>query len=305
MKNYKRILLFVLLLVLKSNAYGAFSLFSTHPYAIQLSSTGGDTIEDLRLFNNKIYAGYGNYNNHTNPTRVCAFQPPSNQFVCETTIDSETVHHFRIIGNTMYVIGGDPRPSNFDFFAQSSGGNWFKQAAFTSNVAHVYDIESSGGTLWLTLTKFDDDTRLMKRLPNGSWVESLTVRPISGHTTSNYSVLFFVAEFQGKLYTQAMDTGIDGVQPFSRVSLDNGVTWNNDPSILLHRGLPNIMSRNDFKHYVFANHLVMQQGEHLVKFNGSVSETIQSDVRDYTIQNGVVYILKNGGEILQSTNLNS
>jgi len=62
-------------------------------------------------------------------------------------------------------------------------------------------MECSGGNLWVTLSKFDDDSRVMKGSDNGSWTESLFVTPETGHTSSNYSILYFIAEYNNVLYT--------------------------------------------------------------------------------------------------------
>lgn len=290
------------LVFISSQASASFTFYAAHPHAAQLSA-GSDNIEDLMLYRGSIYSGYGTHANHSNPLSVCSFTPPSTRFSCPITIDSEGAAHFRNIDNKLYIVGIDPRAPSNHFYARKSGSSWLLQPAFTSNVAHVYDVERHGGFTWVTLSKFDDDSRVMRGTDGGSWVESLHVTPVTGHTTTNYSTLFFIAQYNGKLYTQAYDTE-DGIQPFSYVSSNNGATWSQGPSIMLHSSNPNGANGvQNYRHEVIAGKLVMKQNNHLVSFDGSSAITIHSDVRNLAFRDGYLYVLEKSGRIIRSQNL--
>jgi len=284
-------------------ALADFEFYADHPFASEIGPAS-DQIEDLMFYQGSIYTGYGTFANHSFATRICGFTPPSQTFECPETIDSQATGHFRNIDNKLYIAGIDPRPPASDFYIRKSGDEWFAQPAFTSNVAHVYDIESSGGNLWVTLSKFDDDSRVMKGNDNGVWEESLFVTPETGHTTENYSVLYFVAEYQGTLYTQAFDT-LDGIRPYSYMSSDNGATWPQGPNILLHvPASPNSSGGVlNFRHEIFADKLIMKQAQFLTTFDGANSATVRSNVRNFTVTDGVLYVLEESGSIFSTVDL--
>jgi len=285
------------------HALAKFDFFAEHPFANEIGISN-DQIEDLMFYQGSIYAGYGTHANHSFATRICGFTPPNRTFECPEVFDSEGAGHFRNIDNKLYIAGIDPRPPASHFYIRKSGEDWFAQPAFTTNVAHIYDIESSGGNLWVTLTKFDDDSRVMKGNDNGVWEESLFVTPESGHTTQNYSVLYFVAEYQGVLYTQAFDT-LDGIRPYSFMSSDNGDTWPQGPNILLHvPPTPNSSGGVlNFRHEIFAGKLVMKQSRFLTTFDGIDAETIRSNVRNFTVTDDVLYVLDESGSIFSTVDL--
>lgn len=299
-----RTLVCAALLLITGKAHSAFELFSEHPFAPEVGEAN-DQIEDLVLYNGTIYAGYGTHSNHTFTTRICGFTPPSNQFVCPFSFDSEGAGHFRDIDNKLYIAGIDPRPPQQHFYARLSGSQWFAQPAFTDNVAHIYDIESSGGNIWVTLTKFGDDARLMKGTDNGQWTEVLDVRPVGGDSPFTYSVLFFVAEYQGKLYTQALDVP-SAIQPYSFVSSDNGQTWTQGPSIMLYASGPNAAGGvQNYRHKVFAGKLVMKQNSYLTSFDGTTAATLRSEIRNFTVRDGFLYVLEESGRIIRTEDLTS
>jgi len=251
-----------------------------------------------------MYAGYGNFGNHSFDTRICGITPPSTTFVCEQNIDSEAIGHFRQLDGNLYVAGIDPRAPAQHFYARRSLDDWLTQPAFTDNVAHIYDIESSGGNLWVTLTKFDDDSRVMKGSDNGIWTESLFVTPETGHTETNYSVLYFIAEYQGALYTHAFDTE-DGIRPYSFISTDNGNSWQQGPGLLLHvPQSPNSPGGVlNFRHEIFSNILVMKQSKFLTSFDGVEAKTLRSNVQNIAINGDYFYVLEENGDIFRTKNL--
>jgi len=302
--SLKFYLLFTISFLGVEKAAAEFEFYTDHPFAGQLGASG-DLIEDLMFYQGAVYAGYGNFGNHTFDTKICGFTPPSRTFECPEIIQSEGAAHFRNIDDKLYIAGIDPKPvATPHFYIRKDGNNWFAQPAFTSNVAHVYDIESAGGNIWVTLSKFDDDSRVMKGNDNGVWEESLFVTPETGHTVENYSVLYFIAEYQGKLFTQAFDT-LDGIRPYSYVSADNGNTWQQGPNILLHVPPgPNASGGVlNFRHETFAGKLVMKQSRSLTSFDGVIAETLRSNVRNYTVTDDVLYVLEEGGSIFSTTDL--
>jgi len=285
------------------DALAKFEFYAEHPFALQLSSLSVH-LNDLTLYNGTIFIGYGDFGNHDFDTQICGVTPPETTLVCEETIQSEAAAHFRTLDGNLYVAGIDPREPNSDFYARRSPDNWLVRPAFTDNVAHIYDIESSGGNLWVTLTKFDDDARVMRGNDTGEWVESLFVTPPSGHTPTNYSVLYFIAEFGGALYTQAFDTE-EGIRPYSFMSTDNGESWQQGPNILLHvpPGPNSSGGVLNFRHEIFADVLIMKQSRFLTSFDGTSAATLRTNVQNIALSGDYFYVLEEGGDIFRTKDL--
>jgi len=112
-----RSVVFVSLFSIGFHAHAGFEFYAEHPHAPQLGALNvrSGHLEDLVLYDGAIYAGYGTHFNHSFPVQICGITPPSTDFVCETTIDSEGAGHFRLLDGNLYVAGIDPRPSNQDF----------------------------------------------------------------------------------------------------------------------------------------------------------------------------------------------
>lgn len=98
---------------------------------------------DIKVFDNKIFVGCGDYDKNTGPTDIMYYDLEEKVWVNSGTVDDEAVAKFLVIDDKLTVPGIDPR-TNADF----SFGNYYvyddsgwETLNNIPNAAHTFDIE--------------------------------------------------------------------------------------------------------------------------------------------------------------------
>ena len=168
--------------------------------------------------------------------------------------------------------------------------------------AHIFDMNYYNGSLWAVGSQHssnemnvppyaDDGDATVWSSTNGgtTWSVSLDVHQIDNCCAR----IYFSGVHDNKLYVQAVD--YDEYHPFSRVF--DGSTWSIGPNLLIYGNARKANSYNSLT--------LMLQGNNLVTFDGQNVDHIYSDVVDYTIYSGAVYILTSGKKVYKSSSLGS
>ncbi len=96
---------------------------------------------DLQVFEGKIYLGGGSTITNAGPINVWAYDPSSQEFVKEYTVDEEAIEHYRVFDNELYIPAADPTQGDLNkFYRRQANGQWQKYASKGVELAHVRDL---------------------------------------------------------------------------------------------------------------------------------------------------------------------
>lgn len=113
--------------------------------------TAAQTINTLKVFNNKLYIGYGDWTVNTGPTDVIYYDFAKKEFVKEFTVQEEAITNYRVIDNKLAVTGTDSTESwDFGNIYVLAETGWIKHRSVTNGI-HVFDVASFNGK-WYTAT---------------------------------------------------------------------------------------------------------------------------------------------------------
>jgi hypothetical protein len=102
-------------------------------------------INVLKIFNNRLYLGYGDATVNTGPTDVIYYDLDSNKFVKEFSVDDEGIYQYQVIDDKLVIPGVDAT-EEWDFgniYIREKSG-WVKHRSITRGV-HVFDAVSYKG----------------------------------------------------------------------------------------------------------------------------------------------------------------
>jgi hypothetical protein len=109
-------------------------------------------INELCLFNNKLYIGHGDYGVNTGPTDVIYYDFGTKTWNKEFTVDDEAIVLYRIIDNKLFIPGVDAceKENEWDFgnYYELTDTGWKKYRAVPSAV-HVFDIAKVDSSIYL------------------------------------------------------------------------------------------------------------------------------------------------------------
>ncbi|MDD3803478.1 MAG: hypothetical protein PHW02_03705 [bacterium] len=109
-------------------------------------------INELCLFNNRLYIGYGDYGVNTGPTDVIYYDFGTKTWNKEFTVDDEAIVLYRIIDNKLFIPGVDAceKENEWDFgnYYELTDAGWKKHRTVPSAV-HVFDIAKKDSTIYL------------------------------------------------------------------------------------------------------------------------------------------------------------
>lgn len=118
---------------------------------LQVTSIGSPTaakkkearkINDLKVFNNRLYIGHGCAVANTGPTDVLYFDFAQRQYTNEFTVDDEAIYSYQVIDDRLMIPGVDSTENwKFGNIYVLNGTNWVKHRTLP-NAVHVNCIAS-------------------------------------------------------------------------------------------------------------------------------------------------------------------
>ena len=95
---------------------------------------------DLQVFEGKIYLGGGSTVTNAGPIKVWAYDPQTEKFEQEYTVEEEAIEHFRVFDNQLYIPAADPTKGDFSKFYRRETGEWQEYSSKAIELAHVRDL---------------------------------------------------------------------------------------------------------------------------------------------------------------------
>ncbi|MGE3063808.1 MAG: hypothetical protein AB7T10_09305 [bacterium] len=106
-------------------------------------------INELCIFNNRLYIGHGDYGVNTGPTDIIYYDLTVKTWNKEFTVDDEAIVNYRIIDSTLYITGVDATEEwDYGNFYELTDKGWFKHRT-VPNAVHVFDIAKINSTIYL------------------------------------------------------------------------------------------------------------------------------------------------------------
>ncbi len=270
----------------------SFTLLGTHPQAAAQTTDTGKTINNLQVFNSKLFAAYGDYQANTGPIDINPFDLSSGTFDGSVlSVPSESLGNWKVINNKLYTTTIDATCSGScpsGYAVGDNASNWSIHTPF--NAEHVFDIESLNGTdLWMFggSTETAYAWRSTDGGDNWSVAQTNNRNPGSGDDSERY---YWGKALDGKMYMQAdvYGQGAD-TQIYDGASWSTGTSENICTNGTSARG-PNPM--------VFDGKIICSDGNRLQSYDGDNYN--DEEVTDLYDNYGCDYILdmESSGEFL-------
>lgn len=237
---------------------------ATHPNATLMSSDDGKKIGSLRLFENKLYSGYGDYNANTGPIVINPFNPSTNTFEGPAlSVPTEAIGGWRVLNGKLYSTTIDPTcgalcPAGYVEYDQATG--W--QLKTPINALHVFDVASLGpDDLWLFGS--DNTGAAMWHTADGGEVWQ-RVR------TRGEDRYYWGLAFNGSMHAQASSINVF----LGPLESFNGSTWQETPLNPSFCGFGNVQGGPD--PVVFKGKMYCREGYTLSSYDGSNISVVNS-----------------------------
>lgn len=247
----------------------SFTELATHPQASAQSTDQGKTLNNLRIFDGKLFAAYGDYNANTGPIDINPFDLNSGTFDgVALSVPSEALGTWKEINGKLYTPTIDPTCSgtcSAGYAVYTPGSGWEMQTPV--NAEHIFDIETLTGTdIWLFGSAGGATSTAWRSTDGGanfSVAQTYENEPGSDNTERYY----WGAAMDGKMYMQSDYSGHQ-----NPVQIFDGTNWTTGTTDLLCRvGNGGATPRS----VVFAGRIVCSDSGQITKFDGS-SVTQQS-----------------------------
>ncbi|HWP97021.1 MAG TPA: hypothetical protein VN426_09220 [Syntrophomonadaceae bacterium] len=159
---------------------------------------------DMQVFNGKIYLGSGNYLNggpsvSPGPIPIMYYDPQTNKFVTEYTVDEEQIDVYKIIDGKLTIPGTDATDSwDFGNYYVLENAKWQKIRTIPV-CSHVFDMASYNGKLYAAINGESSANIAFTASSNKgkTWTSQMSASSGSPFFGSRGMTLF---EFRGKLY---------------------------------------------------------------------------------------------------------
>jgi beta-N-acetylhexosaminidase len=274
-----------------------FVLVGTHPQASQQSTARGRTLNFLKHWNGKIYAGYGDYGTNTGPIAITPFDPATNTFSqAPFWADTEELQVFRALNGNLYAPSIDTRVGA-DYSHTTPSGPWLSHDVVPS--IHVFDMATlTGSDLWMVGSAGEYAVAWRSLDGGNTWTEALAVPPVT-QGAGDFARFYFAGAHHDRLYVQAVDAAA-GTQPASRVF--DGSSWSTGPSLLS----PSFAEGYDTEPFNGRMVYLMRQSSltALRSFDGTaVSAHSPPYFYNYSVDGSTLYALGTDGVISTTTDL--
>lgn len=109
-------------------------------------------INDLKVYDNKIFMALGDYDKNTGPVKIIYYDTITDKIVSSGTIPDEEVQWFNIIDGKIYTTGADPK---FDwgygaYYTYNKETNKWDMSKFNDGWIHIYDIEEFNNKIFMS-----------------------------------------------------------------------------------------------------------------------------------------------------------
>jgi hypothetical protein len=308
----------VKLLISSFAATSNFTLIGTHPQAALQPTAWGKTIQALKVWNGKLYSGYGDWNANTGPISLTPLDLTTNTFATtpELNAQTETIDKFRVLGGNLFAPSIDPSGGySTDYvFANLLNGaaNWQQVGPNNTlkgvKLAHAFDMATlTGSDLWIVGADYDTAQAVVWRSLDGgtTWTKMLSVPPKS---TGDETRMYGIGVLNGKVYVQATEIsgttgGTVGEEQNSHVF--DGTSWSNGPNLFAYSYA--------YHDQAFAGKLVYLGNASptfvgptgLTAFDGNKAQAVSapSSFYDFDVDGGTLYAVGSNGNIYSTTDL--
>lgn len=162
---------------------------------------------DLQVFKGKVYLGGGSTVSNAGPINVWAYDPSSQKFIKEYTVDEEAIEHYRVFDNRLYIPAADPTQGDRHKFYLRDDGQWHKYASAAVQLAHVRDLIKTNSDLLLVGNSRQPDkpsfkgAAIAKMTQDGVNFQLAGVDNIkfNGVTLADYNWFFTVFQYQERI----------------------------------------------------------------------------------------------------------
>jgi hypothetical protein len=292
----------------------SFTYLGTHPQAAAQPTAMGKTLITLKGYNNKIYAGYGDYSANTGPIALTPFDLSTNSFAStpEYTQSTMMIGEFRIFGDKLFSPSLDMRGPNYAYGDASSGStvwkdySWGNDPTHATFMIHVFDMNTTNGSdIWMAGSSNQDATAFRSTDGGANWTE---MRRKVGDDTKFFRY-YGVVTLNGKAYVQPMgvsNTTNVVLAPESSSDMYSNGSWSKGPNLLSQGGYVT-WHPSEFagKAVYFTWASADSIGSECLKvFNGSSVGTScpDSGLTDYTIDGDTLYGI-NYGQVYSTKDL--
>lgn len=289
----------------KTDALIDYELLGVHPEAAAQSTARGKTLHVLEIQDDKIYAGYGDYNANTGPISINPFDLNSSAFDgSQLSAPTEEINVIRNINGKLYM------PLIDQTGCLNCAAGFVKtdplEVVRPVSAIHVYDVATLNGTdLWIAgSTDPGTGGGLARAWRSADGTSGWQVAQ-SGEGGDPIERYYWLAAINGKMYMQ-QSTSLD-----TSIKIFDGTSWTSSNVDTL------LASSDGYSVDVFENKIVATNGEYLSVFNpetDSLSRVKWSTLganltnaraKKIYINDGYLYVLLDGGKVLRTPDLES
>lgn len=275
-----------------------YTAIATHPQAAAQPTATGKTIKKLQVYDNKLFAGYGDYTANTGPIAINPLDLSTNTFDgTVATSPTEEIHNMRIIDGKLYMPMLDPTGSQAGYVT-GDGSSWSvnlpTELSTPHPAVHIFDVASYGGSLWLSGVQDGPGgvgAATLWRSTDGGTTWQIAKAVPSTSTPSGFERFYWMAVMGGKLYAQAMD-----VNPTAPVMSYDGTSWED--------GTTQEVAPRDSTVVTFAGKIVTQKGG-LSVFDGTTltNKIVKATYDLYVGDDGYLYVLFTDHTLVRTNDL--
>lgn len=267
-----------------------FTDLGDHPGAVVQQTDVGRTINNLTLFNNKIYASYGDYGANTGPIQLIPYNISTNTYEpSEFTLATEATQIMRVFGGKLYVpvVDGDGCGSCTPTTAVYDGSTWSLIQVAGSTAEHLFDVATSDGNDLLFFGAGGNMARVWRTTDSGANWSIVSTNQIDPSSASER--YYWGLNMGGIVYTQSWWAGQS-----SSVKEFNGTNWTNGST-------DTICSDYLISPVVFQDSIIVcRANSSLTTFDGTTVNTVNKpsgcfDIIAHTVTEDDVYIMCRSG----------
>lgn len=114
-------------------------------------ATFAKNVWDMQVYNGRIYLGHGDYNSNAGPIPVIYYDPCTNKFTTQYTVNEEQIDKYKVLNGKLYIPGTDARESwDYGNFYVMDNDQWTKFRTIPK-ATHVFDMVIYNGQLYATI----------------------------------------------------------------------------------------------------------------------------------------------------------